>query len=261
MEEAVMQRRAVELDLRQALNDNQFYLDYQPLVTGNGTVKGVEALIRWNHPKNGLISPSVFVPIAEETGLIVHIGEWVLRQAFADSHRWPGIDVSINISPIQFRHPYFLENIQTALKDTGTDATRIQLEITEGILIADVDWARRILLSLRAMGFHIALDDFGTGYSSLSYLREFPFDKLKIDRSFVSHVGKSIDAAEIVQAVVALSRALGMTVVAEGVETRDQVDFLRAAGCQEFQGYFFSKPISAERISERLLGAAEIIAA
>jgi diguanylate cyclase (GGDEF)-like protein/PAS domain S-box-containing protein len=235
-------RLTLERDLRQALADGGFEIHYQPLVDlKRDEVTGCEALLRWRHPERGMISPADFIPVAEDTGLIVELGEWVLRTACAEAATWPEhIGVSINVSPVQLKCPTLALKIAGALADSGLAANRLELEITEAVLIRDDEAALSILHQLRAIGIRIALDDFGTGYSSLSYLKRFPFDKIKIDRCFVSDIAEIGGSSVIVQAVVNIATAGNMTTTAEGVETREQMEMLRALGCTEMQGYLFS---------------------
>ena len=226
---------------------------YQPIVNNSGeTVVGVEALCRWTHPVRGEISPAEFIPIAENSGLIIELGEWVLRRACIDGNAWPTVIVSVNVSPLQFRRADFVDVVERILAETGFDPTRLELEVTESTLLGNVDTAELAMFRLKALGVRLALDDFGTGYSSLLYLRRFPFDKLKIDRSFVHSIERAADAAAIVHAVVSLGRGLGMKVTAEGVETAEQQLFLRAAGIHSMQGYRFGRPGPAADISARL---------
>ena len=235
-------RLTLERDLRQALVDGGFEIHYQPLVDlKRDEVTGCEALLRWRHPERGMISPADFIPVAEDTGLIVELGEWVLRTACAEAATWPEcIRVSVNVSPVQLKCPTLALKIAGALAASGLAANRLELEITEAVLIRDDETALAILHQLRAIGIRIALDDFGTGYSSLSYLKRFPFDKIKIDRCFVSDIAEIGGSSVIVQAVVNIAAAGNMTTTAEGVETREQMEMLRALGCTEMQGYLFS---------------------
>jgi EAL domain-containing protein (putative c-di-GMP-specific phosphodiesterase class I) len=226
---------------------------YQPIVNASGEkVIAVEALARWPHPTRGLISPADFIPIAEHSGLIIELGARVLRRACLDGKAWPGISVAVNVSPLQFRQLDFVSVVERILSDTGFDPTKLELEITESTLLGNFESAELAMRRLKALGVRLALDDFGTGYSSLLYLRRFPFDKLKIDRSFVLSIEKAADAAAIVHAIVSLGRGLGMKVTAEGVETAEQALFLRAAGVHAMQGFRFGKPMSAAAISVRL---------
>jgi diguanylate cyclase (GGDEF)-like protein len=257
MDEEAQNRRALELDLRNGLAAGEFELHYQPIVKTDGReISGFEALIRWRHPKRGLVAPGSFIPLAEEIGLIVPIGAWVIRQACATASRWPNhLHVAINISAVQFRQPGLTDVIVGALAATGLDPGRLEIEITESVLIQDRDGALATLHQLRALGIRIAMDDFGTGYSSLTYLQCFPFDKIKIDRSFVGGVGNDAGSLSIVRAVAALAHGMGMTTTAEGVETDEQRDRVTAEGCAEMQGYLFSPPLPAAEIERRFLGA------
>jgi len=253
MDDNVLKRKLVENELRAAIDRGDLRLAYQPIVNNSGeTVVGVEALCRWMHPERGDIPPGEFVPIAEHSGLIIALGEWVLKQACLDGNAWPGIAMSVNVSPLQFRRADFVDVVERILAETGFDATRLELEVTESTLIGNVETAELAMFRLKALGVRLALDDFGTGYSSLLYLRRFPFDKLKIDRSFVHSIEKAADAAAIVHAVVSLGRGLGMKVTAEGVETAEQHLFLRAAGVHMMQGYRFGRPSTAAEIHARL---------
>jgi diguanylate cyclase (GGDEF)-like protein len=253
MDADLSQRKLLEGDLREAIAMNGLRLAYQPIVNTSGdTIVGVEALARWHHPTRGDIEPSQFIPIAEHSGLIIELGEWVLRRACTDGKAWPGVTVSVNVSPLQFRRPDFVDTVERILNETDFDATCLELELTESTLLGNVDNAEVAMHRLKAIGLRLALDDFGTGYSSLAYLRRFPFDKLKIDKSFVRSIERSPDAAAIVHAIVGLGRGLGMKVTAEGVETAEQQLFLRAAGVHSMQGYRFGRPGSPNLISTRL---------
>jgi diguanylate cyclase (GGDEF)-like protein len=253
MDDNVLKRKLVETELRAAIDKGELRLAYQPIVNNSGeTVVGVEALCRWHHSERGEIPPSEFIPIAEDSGLIIALGEFVLRRACLDGNAWPDIMVSVNVSPLQFRRADFVDVVERILAETGFDPTRLELEVTESTLLGNVDTAELAMFRLKALGVRLALDDFGTGYSSLLYLRRFPFDKLKIDRSFVHSIEKAADAAAIVHAVVSLGRGLGMKVTAEGVETAEQHLFLRAAGVHLMQGFRFGRPGPAADISARL---------
>lgn len=256
------QRRQLELDLRQALGRSEFELHYQPLVDlGTNTVTGCEALLRWHHPERGLVSPAEFIPIAEETGLISEIGEWVLKTACHEAVTWPGqIRIAVNVSPVQFRTKTLALKVAAVLAESGLAAGRLELEVTETVLIRDDEEALTILQQLRDLGVRIALDDFGTGYSSLSYLHRFPFDKIKIDRSFISDIGESADSSPIVKAVVSMATARHMATTAEGVETEGQRKILQELGCSQMQGYLFSPAIPGPRLKQ-LLSAQQIVAA
>jgi diguanylate cyclase (GGDEF)-like protein len=252
MDQNLTIRKNLESDLRHAIEEHELSLAYQIVVAGNGeTVLGVEALARWTHPQWGEISPAEFIPIAENSGLIVGLGEWALRRACLDGKTWPNITVAVNVSPLQFRRTDFVDMVERVLKETEFDPKRLELEVTESTFLSNVDTALDAMQRLKALGVRLALDDFGTGYSSLLYLRRFPFDKLKIDRSFIRSIDKGSDAA-IVHAVVSLGRGLGMKVTAEGVETAEQHLFLRAAGVHMMQGFRFGRPVSALSISARL---------
>ncbi|VIO72146.1 putative signaling protein [Bradyrhizobium ivorense] len=249
-------RRGLELELRQAIADGGFELHYQPLLhLEGGTVSCCEALLRWRHPERGMISPADFIPIAEDTGLINDLGHWVLNTACREAVNWPDhVHVAVNVSPIQFKSQTLALNVAAALAASGLAAARLELEITEAVLIRDDEAALDILHQLRELGVRIALDDFGTGYSSLSYLQRFPFDKIKIDRAFIKDLGATGASSTIVQAVVNIAAASDMTTTAEGVETEQQRTMLRLLGCTEMQGYLFSRPVSGAEI-RRLLSA------
>ncbi len=262
MDKNVQLRSTIEDELRTAMRTGVgLVLHYQPEVGRAGRIVGVEALLRWEHPKRGLLLPARFVSVAEETGLIVALGEWVLREACQASLRWPQLYVAINLSPVQFRAPDFLNRLTRIVAETGANPANIQLEVTERVLLDDDCGVRRILSELRAAGFGIVLDDFGTGYSSLSYLRKFKIDKIKIDGSFVKHLGDEPDSAAIVTAVLALGRALGLTVAAEGVETVDQRTFLEIGGCDEMQGHLFSRAVPRDEIATLLAAGGAVAAA
>ena len=253
MDADLSSRKMLEADLREAIEHDRLQLHYQPIVSKDGeTVLGVEALCRWTDPERGEIPPSEFIPVAERSGLIIELGAWVLRRACIDGKAWPDLSVAVNVSSLQFRRSDFVDVVERTLAETHFDPARLELELTESVLLGNVDTAEVAMRRLKALGVKIALDDFGTGYSSLLYLRRFPFDKLKIDRSFVHSIEKASDAAAIVHAVVSLGRGLGMQVTAEGVETADQQLFLRAAGVHFMQGYRFGRPVPAAEISERL---------
>lgn len=244
MEDELRRRKFLEGELRHAIGRNQLQVWYQPYMASDGeTVVGVEALLRWIHPDEGIISPGVFIPLAEESGLIVEIGEWTMRRALNDALDLGDIHMAVNVSPVQFRRPDFLEHMLRIVGESGVEPKRVEIEITEGVLMEDAETAISIINGFRSAGIHVALDDFGTGYASLSYLRRFPFDKLKVDQAFVRNLGRSNGSAAIIHGVVSLGRSLGMTVHAEGVETLEHHIFLRAAGCHHFQGFYFSKPM------------------
>lgn len=255
MDEQVRSRRKMESDLRTALAEEQFELHFQPVVSvADRQVKSFEALLRWKHPERGDVPPSEFVPMAEENGLIVPIGEWVLRRACREAAKWPEhIKVAVNVSVVQFKSPGILQSISEAITDAGIEGSRLIVEVTESVMIKDAEQAISTLHSIRDMGSAIAMDDFGTGYSSLSYLRRFPFDKIKIDKSFISELGQREDSAAIVRAAIGLAKALGMEAVAEGIETEDQLVRVAVEGCSEAQGYLISRPMPASEVF-RFLG-------
>jgi diguanylate cyclase (GGDEF)-like protein len=242
MDASMRARRALELDMRQTLTDGGFELYYQPLVDlHSNEVTGCEALLRWRHPERGMVSPAEFIPVAEDTGMINELGDWVLRTACAEAASWPDhVSIAVNVSPVQFTSETLALKVAAALAASGLSASRLELEITEAVLIHDDDTALAILHQLRALGVRIALDDFGTGYSSLSYLQRFPFDKIKIDRCFVNDVVEVGGSSSIVQAVVNIAAARNMTTTAEGVETQQQRDLLHTLGCNQMQGFLFS---------------------
>jgi len=243
MDKQLRDKRALQQDLRTAVMRDEIELHYQPQALISGKITGFEALVRWHHPRQGLVSPATFIPLAEESGIIVELGEWILRAACREAASWPRpLSIAINLSPVQFRYGDLPKLVHEVLLETGLAPSRIELEITEGVLIGDFNRAVSILRRLKALGVRIAMDDFGTGYSSLSYLQSFPFDKLKIDQSFIANLGHSQQAATIVRAVIALGRGLNMPVLAEGVETEGQVKFLAAESCNEIQGYLVGRP-------------------
>lgn len=241
-------RRLLQHDLRQALEQNQFLVHFQPQARMDGEVIGFEALLRWNHPTRGFVPPDRFIPLAEENGLIVQIGEWVLREACREAASWPRpLQVAVNLSPVQVQAGDLERSIHQILLETGLAPTRLEVEPTEGVLIGDFTRALNLLRRLKALGIRIAMDDFGTGYSSLSYLQSFPFDKIKIDRSFISNLEATPQSAEIVRAVLSLAHALNIPVIAEGVETEAQRAFLTREACEEMQGYLVGRPDLIER--------------
>jgi diguanylate cyclase (GGDEF)-like protein len=245
-------RRELEMDLRKALATEQFELHYQPLVVlETNDVNAFEALLRWNHPTRGMISPADFIPIAEETGLIVPLGEWVLKTACNEAVDWPDhIKVAVNLSPAQLNCRNLVSMVTAALNESGMSPHKLQLEITETVLLQNTFTTLATLHELRKMGVQIALDDFGTGYSSLSYLRSFPFDKIKIDRSFIQDLSNGAEPLAIVNAVAGLAKCLNMTSTAEGVETQQQMEVLQSIGCTEMQGYLFSHARPAKEIRQ-----------
>jgi predicted signal transduction protein with EAL and GGDEF domain len=258
MDARAQARRSLELDLRSALANKEFTLHYQPIIgMGDGQVTCLEALLRWTNPRRGSVSPAEFIPLAEETGIIVPLGEWVLRQACKDAVAWPEhIAVAVNVSPVQFKNASLLPTVTSALAWSGLPARRLELEITESVLLQNTKATLAILHQLRELGVRVSMDDFGTGYSSLSYLRSFPFDKIKIDQSFVQDIENNKQSLAIIQAVTNMGATLGMVTTAEGVETRDQLEQLRANGCTEVQGYYFSKPKPIEEIRRQFFSPA-----
>jgi predicted signal transduction protein with EAL and GGDEF domain len=250
MELKARQRRAIESDLRRALQRNEFELHYQPVVNiATRACSGMEALLRWKRTSGEIVPPNDFIPIAEDIGLISSIGEWVLRTACKDAMTWPhGITLAVNLSPVQFGKGDLRDIVLRALRDTGLPPDRLELEITESVLLEGSENNIKILTSLRALGVKIVLDDFGTGYSSLTYLSMFAFSKVKIDRSFVSEMSERPDCASIVCSIINLGQSLNMTKVAEGVETERQLTMLRVAGCSEAQGYLFSRPLPVNEL-------------
>jgi len=247
MDEQVRSRRKMENDLRAALAEEQFELHFQPVVSvPDRQVKSFEALLRWKHPERGAVPPGEFIPVAEENGLIVPIGEWVMREACREAAKWPAhIKVAVNVSAVQLKSPGILQCVSEAIEAAGVDGSRLVVEVTESVMITDADQALSTLHAIRAMGSAIAMDDFGTGYSSLSYLRRFPFDKIKIDQSFISELGQREDSVAIVRAATSLAKALGMEAVAEGVETEEQLAHVAIEGCSEAQGYLIGRPMPA----------------
>jgi diguanylate cyclase (GGDEF)-like protein len=259
MDATIRRRRELEAGLRQALSRNELRLEFQPLMgLKQNRFTGLEALLRWESGEHGPVTPDEFIPVAEETGLIVPIGEWVLREACEAAMAWPGEPrVAVNLSPVQFRKGKLHEVVVAALTDSGLPARRLELEITESLLLAEDEPTLEALHRLRKLGVRICLDDFGTGYSSLSYLRSFPFDKIKIDRSFMRDLGGNRDSLAIVKAVIGLGQSLGMSTTAEGVETEEQLAAVREQGCDEVQGFYFSPPLRPEAVQALLLNEAK----
>ncbi|HEY3365968.1 MAG TPA: EAL domain-containing protein [Symbiobacteriaceae bacterium] len=261
----IVQRLELETDLRRAIEHQELAVYYQPLVdTFTGRTAGLEALVRWNHPRRGLVSPAEFIPLAEETGLILPIGEWVLREACRHTKEWqethpadPPLTVSVNLSGRQFQHPRLVEQIAAILEQTALRAASLTLEITESVMMQDVAQTAAVLQQLKALGITLAVDDFGTGYSSLSYLKRFPIDMLKIDRSFIEGLGTDPEDTAIVEAVITLAKALHVQVTGEGTETANQVRQLQALGCNRCQGYYFSRPLPRDAVSLWLSAAAD----
>jgi diguanylate cyclase (GGDEF)-like protein/PAS domain S-box-containing protein len=253
-----VERQSIEESLRRALERREFSLHYQPKINlGSGEICGAEALIRWTHPTRGPMPPGQFIPIAEDCGLILPIGNWALREACKQAQAWldaglPLGTMAVNISAMEFRDEHFLDGVFAILKETGLDATSLELELTESVLMKRVESTATVLKTLRASGVQLAVDDFGTGYSSLSYLRKFPIDALKIDQSFVRQITTVPDETTIVTAVISMGRSLKLRVVAEGVETKEELEFLQAHQCEEAQGYYFSRPVAAQQFAELL---------
>ena len=258
MSAAASRRLAVENGLRKALEEQQFVVHYQPKVeTGTNRVIGAEALVRWRSPVHGLIAPANFIEIAEEAGLIAHIGEWVLMQACRQQRAWqdaglPPIQMAVNVSSMQFREDHLLTAVVTAIKQTGINPKLLQLEVTENLFMKNMSAARNTLECIRGLGATVAIDDFGTGYSSFSYLRQLPVDSVKIDRSFVQDLGTKADDREITRAIVNLARTLGVKTVAEGVETKQQAEILAEMGCNEMQGFLYAPPVDASTMAQIL---------
>jgi diguanylate cyclase (GGDEF)-like protein len=262
MDAEMKARHTLEIGLRKALIDREFELYYQPIMNLAGNrLSGFEALLRWHHPERGLVLPDEFIPLAEEVGLIVPMGGWVLRQACLEAAGWPeDIAIAVNLSPAQFKSKGLVEKVKSVLAETGLHPTRLILEITETVVMQDSESTLAMLHQLRGLGAKIAMDDFGTGFSSLGYLRRFPFDRIKIDRSFISDMPNRSDSLSIVRAVTSLGSSLGMPTVAEGVESEEQLDLLRDQGCNEVQGYLFSAPVPVEQVHaliDKLHGAAD----
>ena len=244
------ERKLVE-DMHHGLSAEHFFLEFQPrFEVATRKMRSVEALVRWSHPERGRISPMQFIPLAEQSGLILPLGDWILQRACRTAARWPGVGVSINLSPVQFSDPNLIQKVSQAIREAGIEPRHVELEVTEGVLVADSRHALEIFGALKAIGVKLAIDDFGTGYSSLSYLRNFPFDVIKIDRSFVRDLDAHHSSRPIVQAILALGRALGLSVTAEGVETQAQFDLLAADGCDEIQGFLLGMPSPAEDIDK-----------
>ncbi|MGH9807449.1 MAG: putative bifunctional diguanylate cyclase/phosphodiesterase, partial [Terriglobia bacterium] len=250
MNTRMKERRELEMDLRKAMQNKEFELYYQPLVTlQTNEISAFEALLRWHHPSRGLISPAEFIPVAEETGLIIPLGEWVLKTACLETANWPDhVKVAVNLSPSQLNHRNLVKLVLESLEESGMPARKLQLEITESVLMQNTFSTLATLHELRKLGVQIAMDDFGTGYSSLSYLRSFPFDKIKIDRSFIQDLANGAEPLAIVHAVAGLANCLNMISTAEGVETQQQLETLQAIGCTEMQGYLFSQARPAKDI-------------
>jgi EAL domain-containing protein (putative c-di-GMP-specific phosphodiesterase class I) len=245
------ERQRIEESLRQAIKDEEFVLHYQPKINiGTGAITGAEALIRWIHPERGSIAPALFIPVAEGSGLIRRLGAWVLREACKQGRRWideglPPITISVNVSPIELGNSEFLDGVLDILRDTGFDPKYLELELTEGVLMKRAVSTDIMMKALKATGVRLAIDDFGTGYSSLSYLTKFPVDTIKIDQSFVRQISTDPTETAIVTAIISMAHSLNLAVVAEGVETREELEFLANLGCDEAQGYYFGRPVAA----------------
>ena len=257
MNKKALERMMLENNLRNALKHNQFTLFYQPLVDNGNRIIGMEALLRWQHPELGMISPSQFIPLAEETGVIVPIGKWVLRCACQQARKWHEMGhtklyVAVNLSARQFREPDLAETIEQTLEASDLPPDCLNLEVTESSIMENPEQAIAKMEILRAKGIHFSIDDFGTGYSSLSYLRRFPVDTLKIDRSFVVDATMNEDDQEIIKTIISMAKNLSLNTVAEGVETQEQLDFLVDQGCQMMQGYYFGRPMPADKFEEML---------
>jgi diguanylate cyclase (GGDEF)-like protein len=254
------ERLTLENSLQLALHRKELFLMYQPQIDmATGNIVGLEALLRWQHPKLGLVPPDKFIRIAENCGLIVPIGEWVLRTACSQSRKWqedglPPVRVAVNVSAVQFRRQSFCEQVRTVLRETGLAPQYLELELTESLLLADADVTLSVIQELKAMGLTLAIDDFGTGYSSFSYLKQFRVSRLKIDRSFIRDVVANPDDAAITAAIISMAKSLKLKVIAEGVENEGQLTFLRDHQCDEIQGYYFSKPITVDQVSDKLRG-------
>jgi predicted signal transduction protein with EAL and GGDEF domain len=257
MDKRLRERRALEKDLRTAIERGEISLHYQPLALMGGEFIGFEALARWSHPTLGMVPPNTFIPVAEESGFIVELGEWILREACREAASWRHpLQIAINLSPVQFRRGDLPAMIHSALLETGLAPGRLELEITENVLIDDFSRAVSILRKIKSLGARIAMDDFGTGYSSLSYLQSFPFDKIKIDKAFIADVEKNHQSATIVRAVIGLARGLSLPVLAEGVETQGQLAFLSREACDQVQGHFVGRPGPIDGYAE-VLGRSE----
>ncbi|HKS13985.1 MAG TPA: EAL domain-containing protein, partial [Pseudomonas sp.] len=255
MNNRIIERRRLESDLRYAISHDELRLHFQPrLRINDGQMMGAEALVRWQHPERGLLAPDAFVPIAEETGLVIALGDWVMNTACRQAVQWPDdLCVSVNISSKEFQGEQLVERVKSALATSGLAARRLELEVTESVMLEDAEHALELMRALKTLGVRLSMDDFGTGYSSLSYLRSFPFDGLKIDRSFVSRLGESEPDLAIVEAVIGLGKALSLTVTAEGIETLEQLRLLDSVACDEGQGYFLSRPLEPAQFEEWLL--------
>jgi diguanylate cyclase len=253
-----VERHEIETGLRSALDRAEFVMRYQSKVNlKTGMITGVEALVRWQHPQRGLVGPLNFISVAEDCGLMMPIGKWVLRESCRQAKAWqdaglPRIELAVNVSAVEFRNDGFLEGVETVLKETGLEPRYLELELTESVLMQHAKFTIPMLQKLKAVGVRLAIDDFGTGYSSLSYLRQFPIDTLKVDQSFVHEINANSDDATIISAVINMGSSLNYRVIAEGVETVEQVAFLQVHGCDEGQGYYFSRPVPAPEFARLL---------
>ncbi len=254
MNERIVQRNQLERDLRQAIKEQTLHIVMQPRYhIGSGKMIAAETLVRWYHPVRGQLGPDLFIPIAEETGLIHPLSVWIMRSACLEAVAWKNeTRVSVNLSPSEFRRGDLVARVRDVLQETGLAPQRLELEITENVMLEDADRALEVMLQLKALGVRLAMDDFGTGYSSLSYLSNFPFDGLKIDRAFISGIGESASSQAIVEAVIALGSALDLTITAEGVETAEQLEQLRRLGCYEAQGYYLDRPMHPEELRKAM---------
>ena len=248
----------MENDLRRAVERSEFFLHYQLQVDAQSRARGVEALLRWQHPERGMVPPGDFIPLAEASALIIPIGQWVLEKACQQLSAWASqplycdLSIAVNVSARQFRQPHFVQQVREALSHSGALAQRLKLELTESIVIENVEETIAKMSELRALGVSFSMDDFGTGYSSLQYLRRLPLDQLKIERSFVRDITQNSNDAAIVKTIIAMGRALGLEVIAEGVETVEQKDFLMAQGCEMYQGYLFARPLAMDALEQLL---------
>ena len=250
METGALEKKQIETSLRRAIELGELRVFYQPVVRASDlTIVGMEALVRWTSKELGTVSPATFVPVAEETGLIHDLGRFVVDRACQDAAKWPGLKMAINLSPVQLRDPDFATGLLEVVQGYGLDPSRFELELTEGILVNNPTIAKRKLAKLKEMGFTLSLDDFGTGFSSIGYLRQFPFDILKVDRSFVRDIGLNATANALIQSLVSLGDAMNLSVIAEGIENEDQLKLLRLVQCEYVQGFLISRPIPAEEIS------------
>jgi diguanylate cyclase (GGDEF)-like protein/PAS domain S-box-containing protein len=262
MDRRLRERRALQAEFRSAIERNELSIEYQPQARIGGDIFGFEALVRWRHPLRGMVPPAVFIPLAEESGLIHELGEWIVREACREAASWPNpMLIAINLSPVQFRQGDLAGLVHSVLLETGLSPARLEFEVTEGVLIGDFSRAVSILRRLKTLGVRIAMDDFGTGYSSLSYLQSFPFDKIKIDQAFINNLTSSPQSATIIRAVIGLARGLELPVLAEGVETKEQLAFLTKESCNEIQGYLVGRPLPIEHYAALTGASAKSIAA